>query len=104
MNVGIVGPITFVHRLDDGQRFLRTGTAIQIYQRLAVHLLVKNWKVLSNGINIYHRFIQSELISTRRPVPIVSVGDVLTASSQARDPPRVANPLHHYFVPGTSRE
>ncbi len=104
MNVGVVGPVTFVHRLHDGQRLLRTGTAVQVNQRLAVHLLVKNGKVLSNGINIYHRFIQSELISRRRPVPIVPGGDMLTASSQARDPPRVANPLHHYFVPGASRE
>src|SRR5688572_18657798 len=54
MDIGMILSIIGVHGLDDRQRFLRTGGAIEINKRLTVDLLVQNREILANRFYVEH--------------------------------------------------
>ena len=47
MDVGVVALVETAQRVDDGARFLARGRVVEIEQRLAVNLLVKNREILA---------------------------------------------------------
>ena len=55
MNVGVFEAIDMVHRLDHGARLLRRGGVVEIDERLAVDLAIKDREVGANALDIIRR-------------------------------------------------
>ena len=56
MHVGIDGAILLRDSIDHGLRFLRRSRIIEIDQRASVDLARQNREILSDCLNIVHRF------------------------------------------------
>src|SRR6478609_68783 len=52
MNIGIIVAIIILNRLDHSQRLLRCGRVVQVDQRLAVHGLMQDGKVLADLLHV----------------------------------------------------
>ena len=52
MNVGIIGQIVVVNRVNNDLRLLRRGRVVQVHQRLAINLLFQDREILPNLLYI----------------------------------------------------
>src|SRR5689334_2051019 len=52
VNVGIVQTVVAAHGIDDRLRLLRRGGVVEIHQRLAMHLTLKDGEVLSDPLEL----------------------------------------------------
>ena len=57
MNVGVIIRIVIYDRIHYLHRCLGSGCIVEINQRIAIHLAFKNWKILTNLLNIERSYL-----------------------------------------------
>ena len=80
MDVGVDIAVKLVHPLDNAQGLLRSGPAVEIRQRLAVHLAVENGKIPAYVVYVEHGYNRSSLsVNTSASAPpITSSADTMS--------------------------
>src|SRR5690242_12943637 len=85
MHVGVLVLIIIANRVQDGPRLLRTGSAVEIDQRMAVHAFVQDRKILSDSRPIHlalQRLVHPIICANHGLAPSDSIGGRSTSDAK----------------------